>query len=172
MTGGSQVTLYYDHLSTMAGQLIVMISDQGLRYLGKGMPDMNRINPTGEQVSLSKPKVAPYISKIKSYLIGEQKLLDLPLDINLIGTEFQRLVWQALCEIPYGCSLSYEEVAIKIARPKSIRAVGTAIGKNPVLLQIPCHRVIRKDGTLGGYAGGLALKKKVLDLEGINYEDR
>lgn len=166
------MSLYYDCLLIEECELVVLISEQGLRYLGVGMPEMTKVNPKREQVKLNQQKVAPYILQIRSYLIGELRQFELPLDISLVGTEFQQRVWQVLGSIPYGCHLTYEEVAIMINRPKSIRAVGTAIGKNPVLLQIPCHRVIRKDGTLGGYSGGLNLKKRVLDLEGIRYKDR
>lgn len=82
------------------------------------------------------------------------------------GTEFQRQVWEALREIPYGSTCTYGDIAARIGRPKAVRAVGHAIGQNPVSIIVPCHRVIGKDGGLTGFAGGLAVKKLLLELEG------
>jgi len=90
-----------------------------------------------------------------------------PLSIPLYykGTDFQEKVWNALLDIPRGRTLSYGGVAQKIGTPKASRAVGTAIGQNPISLIIPCHRIIRKDGGIGNYGWGIALKKKILDKE-------
>ncbi|MDR0370320.1 MAG: methylated-DNA--[protein]-cysteine S-methyltransferase [Prevotellaceae bacterium] len=81
------------------------------------------------------------------------------------GSEFQQKVWKALCEIPFGTTTAYSEIAAKIGKPKSIRAVANAIGTNPIALFIPCHRVIRIDGSLGGYRWGVDLKEKILEWE-------
>lgn len=81
------------------------------------------------------------------------------------GTPFQQKVWKALLEIPYGQTCSYQEIAKKINHPKAVRAVGTAIGKNPIPILIPCHRVIKKDGQLGNYTGGNHIKKLLLEVE-------
>lgn len=97
------------------------------------------------------------------YFSGNRKFFNLPLAIN--GTEFQKKVWQQLLKIPYGETNSYIEIATKIKNNKANRAVGTANGKNPLCIIIPCHRVIAADGTLGGYSGGLSIKSKLLDLE-------
>jgi methylated-DNA-[protein]-cysteine S-methyltransferase len=78
-------------------------------------------------------------------------------------------VWNALCEIPYGQTQSYSDIANYIAKPASVRAVGTAIGANPVLISVPCHRVIGKNGSLTGYRGGLDMKTKLLQLENENH---
>jgi methylated-DNA-[protein]-cysteine S-methyltransferase len=83
------------------------------------------------------------------------------------GTAFQRKVWRALTKIPYGQTRSYAWVARAIGAPKALRAVGTACGANPVPLIIPCHRVIASDGSLGGFGGGLRLKRRLLRLEGV-----
>lgn len=86
--------------------------------------------------------------------------------LYLEGTSFQREVWQTLLEIPFGHTLSYSQLAQKLGRPKGARAVAQAIGANPLLIIIPCHRVIAKDGSLAGYRGGLEMKRKLLSLEG------
>ncbi|MEA4976288.1 MAG: methylated-DNA--[protein]-cysteine S-methyltransferase [Paludibacter sp.] len=84
------------------------------------------------------------------------------------GTSFQRLVWKALQEIPVGETRTYAQIANAIGKPKAVRAVGTAIGANPIAYLIPCHRVVRADGGLGGYRWGLALKQQMLRAEGVN----
>lgn len=101
--------------------------------------------------------------QLESYLRGELKEFSLPLEPT--GTAFMTQVWGALCEIPYGKTASYGEIAGKVGRPKAARAVGLANNRNPIPIIIPCHRVIGADGSLTGYAGGLDLKKKLLDLE-------
>lgn len=103
--------------------------------------------------------------QIEDYLNGKRKSFDLPLKPE--GTEFQRLVWAALLDIPHGQTRSYQEVAEKIGRPKAYRAVGLANNKNPLPIIIPCHRVIGKDGKMVGYAGGLDIKEKLLSVEAI-----
>ena len=88
-----------------------------------------------------------------------------------IGTKFQKLVWNEIAKIPKGKILTYEQLALKINRPGSIRAVANACGKNPLAPEIPCHRVVRKDGTLGGYSakGGINRKKAMLENEGHRF---
>ena len=81
------------------------------------------------------------------------------------GTAFQLAVWNALCEIPYGQTTSYSDIANSINKPTAVRAVGAAIGANPVLITVPCHRVVGKNGSLTGYRGGLEMKTQLLDLE-------
>lgn len=102
---------------------------------------------------------------ITSYLAGETRVLDLPLDLEN-RTPFQVKVWQALQAIPYGRVRSYGWVARRIGKPNAARAVGAACGANPVPLLVPCHRVVAGDGSLGGFSGGLSNKKRLLKLEG------
>ena len=90
-------------------------------------------------------------------------IFDLPLDIY--GTPFQQSVWTLLQDIPYGETRSYAQIAAALGRPKAVRAVGQANGANPLPIIIPCHRVIQTDGSLGGYGGGLAIKRALLALE-------
>ena len=107
-------------------------------------------------------------TQIREYLDGQRKVFDLPLDPN--GTEFQIKVWKALTEIPYGETRSYKDIAISIGNEKACRAVGMANNKNPIPIIIPCHRVIGANKKLVGYAGGLDLKERLLDLEGISIQ--
>jgi O-6-methylguanine DNA methyltransferase len=109
------------------------------------------------------PLLAETTSQLREYFAGRRRQFQLPLDLR--GTSFQEEVWKALLEIPYGRTLSYAQLARNIARPKAIRAVGAANGANPVPIIVPCHRVVASGGALGGYGGGLALKKRLLALE-------
>lgn len=104
-----------------------------------------------------------YKTEIIAYLKGTNDRFDMPLDLQ--GTPFQLTVWKALCEIPYGLTTSYSDIANRIDKPSAVRAVGTAIGANPVLITVPCHRVIGKNGSLTGFRGGIAMKSALLTLE-------
>ena len=101
--------------------------------------------------------------QLSEYLIGERKSFDLP--FNPRGTEFQRQVWKALFDIPYGETRSYKQIAEAIGNPKAVRAVGMANNRNPLLIVIPCHRVIGANGKLVGYAAGIEMKEYLLKLE-------
>lgn len=108
--------------------------------------------------------IAHAIRQIREYFGGRRKDFDLPLDLH--GTPNQQMVWQGLLEIPFGKTLSYGELAGHIGSPRGARAVGTACGRNPVPVIVPCHRVIGSTGGLHGYGGGLWRKKLLLELEG------
>jgi methylated-DNA-[protein]-cysteine S-methyltransferase len=101
--------------------------------------------------------------QLYEYLEGKRNSFDLPL--NPKGTEFQKKVWAALCDIPYGETRSYKQIAECVGNSKACRAVGMANNKNPIMIFIPCHRVVGSDGSLTGYAGGLDMKEKLLLLE-------
>ena len=101
--------------------------------------------------------------QLDEYFAGKRRTFDLPLAPQ--GTPFQQQVWKALQDIPYGKTISYAQLAQSVGRPKACRAVGSANGKNPIAILIPCHRVINANGKLGGYAYGLTVKKQLLDLE-------
>ena len=101
--------------------------------------------------------------QLTEYLNGERRTFDLPL--NPQGTDFQKRVWKALCEIPYGETRSYKQIAEAIGNPKAVRAVGMANNRNPLLVVVPCHRVIGSDGKLVGYAAGLDKKAFLLGME-------
>lgn len=101
--------------------------------------------------------------QIKEYLDGNRKTFEFKYE--LCGTNFQKKVWNALCNIPYGETRSYKQIAEAIDNPKAVRAVGMANNKNPVIIVVPCHRVIGANGKLVGYGGGLEMKKFLLDIE-------
>ena len=106
------------------------------------------------------------VLQLEEYFDGRRKEFDIP--IKLRGTEFQKKVWNELLKIPYGVTVSYKDIAIKIGNPKACRAVGMANHNNPILIIVPCHRVINENNKLGGYALGLDLKRKLLELEKEN----
>ncbi|MBF0779725.1 MULTISPECIES: methylated-DNA--[protein]-cysteine S-methyltransferase [unclassified Granulicatella] len=110
-----------------------------------------------------------YQKQLIEYFTKKRKQFDCPL--HLKGTSFQQEVWQALQKIPFGQAKTYQDIAETIQRPKSCRAVGGAIGSNPVFIFVPCHRVIGKSGHLTGFSLGLDLKKELLDFEGIKYKE-
>lgn len=109
------------------------------------------------------PLLQETIKQLQEYFDGNRKEFDIP--IKLKGTDFQIKVWQELQKIPYGQTISYSELAKRINCPKAVRAVGGACGKNPILIIVPCHRVLGKNGNLTGFSGGIDYKEKLLILE-------
>ena len=126
-----------------------------LNYLADNYP--------GIQVVSSDIDLKPAVNQLNEYFAGERTAFKLPLQLK--GTEFQRKVWEELLLIPYGKTLSYGDLAMKLGNPGGMRAVGAANGQNPIPIMVPCHRVIAADGSLGGYTGGLDIKHKLLELE-------
>jgi methylated-DNA-[protein]-cysteine S-methyltransferase len=108
-------------------------------------------------------ELKPYIKELIEYFGGTSQKFTIP--VNLYGSPFQRSVWNVLNKIPYGRTYSYSDIASHIGKLDAVRTVGVAIGANPILIIIPCHRIIGKNGSLTGYRGGLELKKTLLDLE-------
>lgn len=109
------------------------------------------------------PLIRQAAAQLTEYFQKKRTSFDLPLSLQ--GTPFQRSVWAALCAIPFGEVRSYQQIAVAVGNPKASRAVGMANHRNPVAIFVPCHRVVGADGSLTGYAGGLSLKKYLLDLE-------
>ena len=147
------------------GCLIIKVR-MGKIYLcdweGRGIRPTNEIaRSDGDDV------IREAISQLNEYFEGERKEFNLPLMPD--GTPFQKQVWQSLLEIPYGATRTYSEIATGVGRPDAVRATATAIGANPLSILIPCHRVIGKNGTLTGYAGGLDAKRFLLNHEGHDY---
>ncbi|MCH7347802.1 methylated-DNA--[protein]-cysteine S-methyltransferase [Aeromonas sp. MR7] len=153
----------YDMLPTSCGELLVAINAHGLVHVDfvaglRALPDMSGWQQDGEAL-------APYLAEFDAYFAGRLQRFTLPLAAR--GTAFQQAVWQALCDIPYGETRSYGEIARVIGKPSASRAVGAANGRNPLSIIVPCHRVIGQNGSLTGYAGGLSIKQELLRLEGI-----
>ncbi|AJD89858.1 methylated-DNA--protein-cysteine S-methyltransferase [Jeotgalibacillus malaysiensis] len=107
----------------------------------------------------------PFIQEFAAYFTGKKRVFEMPIEPK--GTPFQQEVWEALLDIPYGETRTYADIAAQVGRPKAFRAVGTAIGANPLLVVVPCHRVIAKDGGLGGFSAGLDVKRALHQVEGI-----
>lgn len=143
---------------TKIGQVAIM--DNGAEITNMYLADnFNIVN-----INVCKTKlINNAYNQLSEYLNGKRIEFDLPL--NPEGTEFQKKVWNALCEIPYGETRSYKQVAEAVGNPKASRAVGMANNKNPIMIFIPCHRVIGANGSLTGYACGLHIKEKLLTLE-------
>ncbi|WP_125588925.1 methylated-DNA--[protein]-cysteine S-methyltransferase [Companilactobacillus jidongensis] len=157
--------IYYQIIEFDNHTYIIAVTDKGLAYVGlrdETLSDMSVFYPKANFIE-SKVRTQKCVNEVKEYLQGERTKFNLKIDIS--GTEFQESVWKAVAKIPYGSVSNYTKIANEINRPKAVRAVGTAIGKNPVPLVVPCHRVLAKDGTLGGYRGGLAMKSDLLQLE-------
>jgi len=114
-------------------------------------------------------KVAREVRELDAYFEGRRKSFKVPVDLRLV-TPFQRRVLEATASIPFGDVASYSEIAEQIGQPKARRAVGGALGKNPVAIVVPCHRVIAANGRIGGYTGGLDIKRELMRIEGIRLE--
>lgn len=114
--------------------------------------------------------LATVIEQLTEYFEGRMTAFQCPVAPQ--GTDFQLAVWKALQDVPFGQTATYGEIAAKIGKPKSSRAVGAAIGKNPISVIIPCHRIVGASGQLTGYAGGLGIKSRLLKLEGISLSEK
>lgn len=161
--------IYWTVVACEDWNLIIAATDAGLCYVGSPGQPLADIAGWANRRWPDRPlqrddgKLQPYAEELAGYLQGKLRSFAMPLDLQ--GTPFQLAIWRALCGIPYGQTLSYSELAEQIQRPSAVRAVGAAIGANPVLITVPCHRVIGKNGALTGYRGGLDMKAKLLRLE-------
>ncbi len=151
-------------LDTPIGVLTLVASDAGLTHVlfdGQETADVGIQRPV--PTAVDNPILAAAASELDEYFTGARRDFDLPLDLR--GTEFQIEAWTALASIPYGETVSYARQAETIGRPGAFRAVGSANGRNPIPIILPCHRVIGSDGSLTGFGGGLDVKKHLLDHE-------
>lgn len=141
---------------------IYLVADEkfliGLHFSKRPLPFMKSLDQSAV--------ITQTVKQLEEYIDGKRTKFTIPLDPE--GTEFQKKVWDELRKIPFGKTRSYREMASLIKNEKACRAVGTANGKNPISIIIPCHRVITADGKLGGYSGGLDKKIKLLEIEKIS----
>ncbi|EXJ12801.1 methylated-DNA--[protein]-cysteine S-methyltransferase [Nitrincola nitratireducens] len=151
----------YTHYQSPLGRMTLQACEQGL--LGAWFETETTMPKYLGEKSENNPVLINTIKQLDEYFAGKRTSFTLPLAAK--GTVFQQSVWQALCEIPYGETWSYQQIADAIGNPKAVRAVGLANGKNPISIIVPCHRVIGKSGKLTGYAGGLSRKASLLELE-------
>lgn len=145
------------------GSLTVVASDAGVRYVIFDHDAHPKPLHGLEIVDAPHPVLDAACAQIGEYLAGTRREYDLPLD--LVGTDFQVQAWRALARVPYGCTATYAQQAASIGRPKAVRAIGGANGRNPVAVVLPCHRIIGADGSLTGFGGGLPVKTWLLEHE-------
>jgi methylated-DNA-[protein]-cysteine S-methyltransferase len=153
--------MYYCYLDTPIGELLLAGSDSALHAIGFPQGKMRR-DPESDWIYKEQP-FTDVSRQLLEYFAGERKEFDVPLDLS--GTEFQLSVLEELQLIPYGDTVSYADIAKRIGRPKAVRAVGAANGRNPIPIIVPCHRVIGSQGDLTGFGGGLDTKEALLRLE-------
>jgi methylated-DNA-[protein]-cysteine S-methyltransferase len=159
------MTLVQRKFETEIGAMYLVVSEKGLRGLLWKKQNVPVIKGT--------PKMEALLDQVEyeigEYLSGHRQSFSVPLDVE--GTEFQKRVWNELAKIPYGETKSYKQIAQALKDANASRAVGTANGRNPVSIIVPCHRVIAASGKLAGYAGGVEVKKKLLKIEGLVVAD-
>lgn len=157
-------------LDTPIGRLVLEADAEALVHIGlPGAPrearERNGAVHTPRRGVVEGP-LARASAQLEEYFSGRRRRFDLPLKLS--GTDFQRQVWETLAEIPYGSTISYAELAAMVGRPAAFRAVGQANGANPLPIVLPCHRVVASGGRIGGYGGGLEMKRRLLALEGLS----
>lgn len=147
--------------------LKVYATQRGLSFISTIDSDEILSQTIHEAVNIEENEayLTTYLQELRQYFNGTRRVFEFAIDMDYQYTEFQRQVWTQLLKIPYGETRTYSEIATAIGKPKAIRAVATAIAKNPLLIVIPCHRVIGKDGQLRGYRGGVAMKERLLTIE-------
>jgi methylated-DNA-[protein]-cysteine S-methyltransferase len=151
-------------LDSPVGELILVATDLGLRAVLWPNDGPARVKlPTSIKDASGNTILRRCVAQLQQYFAGERTAFDLPLDLH--GTVFQQLAWLSLASIPYGQTATYGEQAERIGRPKAVRAIGAANGRNPVSIILPCHRVVGADGSLTGFAGGLDTKRRLLEIE-------
>ncbi|AJY75115.1 methylated-DNA--[protein]-cysteine S-methyltransferase [Paenibacillus beijingensis] len=169
MGSNTNRSIYWTLLEHADWNIHLAASSEGLCYIGSQNRPFEELagwtNARFPACTLIRDdeKLKRYAAELREYLQGARQRFTIPFDVQ--GTPFQRAVWHALCGIPYGQTRSYSDIAGEIGRPAAVRAVGAAIGANPILITIPCHRVIGKNGALTGYRGGIGMKTKLLQLE-------
>lgn len=158
--------VYYRYYSSPIGRILLTSDGTALTGLYMAEPADSSAPEPGAEWKRDDSKFVAVCGQLDAYLSGELTDFDLPLRPK--GTTFQRRVWQELCKIPYGRTISYLELARRIGQPTASRAVGGANGRNPISIIVPCHRVIASGGGLGGYGGGLDRKRWLLEHEAEN----
>lgn len=163
------VTVYWSIMEDSGQALYMAATDEGLCFVGgwnEALEELEKWTSSkypGSTLIRDDVRLAHYRNGLAAYMNGERPALDFRMAAR--GTAFQQKVWNALLAIPYGETRTYTDIAADVGSPAAVRAVGAAIGANPLLIAVPCHRVIGKNGSLTGFRGGLAMKKALLQLE-------
>lgn len=166
--GGGGASIAYATVDSPLGQLLVAATPQGICSVKIGdcseaLEDELRGEFPGAELHQDNPALGDWVTAIVAHLSGQLPNLNLPVDVR--ATAFQRMVWEYLRNTPYGETRTYQQIAIELGQPGAARAVGRACATNPVAVVVPCHRVVRRDGNLGGYRWGLHRKKELLAQE-------
>lgn len=157
----------YQTVSLLDQPMILAASDQGLCFVGTpgaGVDELADFQLTADLVHQETPILTQATAELREYLAGGRHHFDVPLD-PITGTALQRQVWHALSQLNYGETISYSTLAARVEHPTAVRAVATAVAKNPLMIVVPCHRILRKDGSIGQFRGGVSLKRQLLTLE-------
>ena len=163
------VDVAYTVADSAIGRLVLAVTDRGLVACSYAAEDdvLGRLAARVSPRVLRVPRRLDEVRRqLDDYLAGRRRAFDLPVDLALAG-DFGRAVLTATARVPYGRTASYADIAAGAGRPAAVRAVGNALGANPVCVVVPCHRVLRTGGGLGGYAGGVEVKERLLRLEGV-----
>ncbi|MFC7684811.1 methylated-DNA--[protein]-cysteine S-methyltransferase [Ureibacillus sp. GCM10028918] len=169
-----KTVIHYQLLLHKQWKVYIAATEKGMCFLGTEHSSMDELWKTcikqfpNCKLLEAEDELSLYKEQLVEYFDGSRTQFTFSFDVR--GTIFQMNVWKALSTIPYGASFCYSDIANKIGNPKAVRAVGTAIGSNPVAIVIPCHRVLGKNGSLTGFSGGLDVKEKLLSLEKISYK--
>jgi len=159
----TDMTLFYKEMESPVGKLKLVASSNALVAVLCEKERPNRVKLSAMNLDPRQPVLRETERQLTEYFSGTRTAFDLPLQPR--GSEFQKKVWRSLGEIPYGATRSYLDLANALGSAKACRAIGAANGKNPLLIVVPCHRVVAADGALTGFAGGLAVKAELLALE-------
>lgn len=159
-----------DLLVAVIGDRVVACEWKDSLKFDRHWRDITRLYPGIEECAsrVEIETLGNVLGKIKKYVAGELRRFDIAMELK--GSEFRRKVWQELMQIPYGDRISYGALAVRIGHPTAVRAVASAVANNPISILIPCHRIVCSDGSIGRYAGGAYLKKRLLDLESQGFE--
>lgn len=163
MTKPTEKTYVYKTMKSPVGELKLVASDKGLAAILWKNDKPNRTNIRNYDKDESNPILMKVEKELNEYFAGKRKKFTVKMDF--VGTDFQKKVWSALLEIPFGETRSYADIAKQVGSPKAVRAVGAANGRNPISIIAACHRVIGSSGKLTGYAGGMKNKEYLLALE-------
>ncbi|MCS4486944.1 methylated-DNA--[protein]-cysteine S-methyltransferase [Staphylococcus americanisciuri] len=167
---------YYQHIQTPLGRMTAVVNEHAL--LSLSFTDSKDYHTAWEKLqrqgtliqTSTHPVIHQIANELEAYFHGASKQFKTPI-AYVVGTPFQQEVWHALQQLSYGEQVTYSTIAKAIGKPKSVRAVSTAIGLNPLSIIVPCHRVLRKDGRLGGFNSGIHRKKYLLTLEGSHWHE-
>jgi methylated-DNA-[protein]-cysteine S-methyltransferase len=168
LRGSILVNIYYTNMETPIGEIWVAASEQGLRSVHvKGSEEklLKKFIVAKDECFYESERFFVLNKQISEYFHGKRKTFEVSFDLK--GTNFQKKVWNAIYSIPFGYLSSYGRLAKDIGLPSAQRAVGNAVGDNPIGLIIPCHRVVKSDGGLGGFGGDLYTKRQLLTYEGV-----